>query len=350
MLAGLVFFFAFSISAFAQEVEIPAQWQDVLDEAPISSQEFQQTSLSDWLEILFGSILENAVRPFQLMAKLCALMIAAALARAFCGQESTEGAQIIDMVTALSAFVLCAASLSGLFEVLQGAMKTVQSYLASFIPVFASVLTACGQVGSAAIYTGLFFGGVNLIVAVVCAAGFPITQVSMALSAMACMCSLLDFSRMAQLVLKASKWLLALCGTAFTALMTLQSVFAQSADNLALKAGKFLLGSTVPVVGRAVSDALGSVIAGMQVMKGSIGFVLIAVIAAAFFPIILQCLLYKIVFMACEIGAGALGTEKSRKLMTCFSECTGLYASIACFFCFVVVASTILMVLLGSGG
>ena len=183
MLAGLVFFFAFSISAFAQEVEIPAQWQDVLDEAPISSQEFQQTSLSDWLEILFGSILENAVRPFQLMAKLCALMIAAALARAFCGQESTEGAQIIDMVTALSVFVLCAASLSGLFEVLQEAMKTVQSYLASFIPVFASVLTACGQVGSAAIYTGLFFGGVNLIVAVVCAAGFPITQVSMALSA-----------------------------------------------------------------------------------------------------------------------------------------------------------------------
>lgn len=329
---------------------MPTEWQTVLDDAPLSVEEFQQNTLSDWVEMLFGAISENAVRPFQLMAKLCALMIAAALARSFCAQESSEAAQIIDMVTSLSVFVICASSLSGLFEVLQGAMKTVQTYLASFIPVFAAVLAACGQAGSAAIYTGLFFGGVNLIVAVVCAVGFPITQISMALSAMACMCSLLDFSRMAQLVLKASKWMMALCGTAFTALMTLQSVFAQSADNLALKAGKFLLGSTVPVVGRAVSDALGSVIAGMHVMKGSIGFVLVAVIAAAFFPIILQCLLYKIVFMACEIGAGALGTEKSRKLMICFSECTGLYASIACFFCFVVVASTILMVLLGSGG
>lgn len=339
-----------SVPAFAQETEIPSQWQAVLDDAPLSAQEFQQTPLSDWVEKLFGAIRENALRPFQLLARLAALMIAAALAKAFCTQSGSAGEQMVDMVTALSVFVICASFLSGLFSILKETMITVQSYLASFIPVFASVLTACGQAGSAAIYTGLFFAGMNLIVGVVSCVGFPVTQVSMALSAMGCMCSLFDFARMAQLVLKVSKWMLALCGTAFTALMTLQSVFAQSADNLALKAGKFLLGSTVPVVGRAVSDALGSVIAGMQVMKGSIGFVLIAVIAAAFFPIILQCLLYKIVFMACEIGAGALGTEKSRKLMTCFSECTGLYASIACFFCFVVVASTILMVLLGSGG
>ena len=78
----------------------------------------------------------------------------------------------------------------------------------------------------------------------------------------------------------------------FGALIGLQGIFAQSADTLALKTGKFLLSSGVPVVGRAISDAMGSVLAGLKMLKGTVGFAVIAVIAVSFLPLLIQCCAY----------------------------------------------------------
>ena len=117
-------------------------------------------------------------------------------------------------------------------------------------------MVSCGQAGTAAVYGGLFLGFANLIAALLCNFGVPILQLLLVLNACGIMETPVDFSALTKGIAKWGRWLLTFCATVFGTLLTLQSVFAQSTDTLALKTGKFLLSSSIPVVGKAVSDAL----------------------------------------------------------------------------------------------
>ncbi len=352
VLAFLLLFLLAAPAAFAETVResVPREWGQIVDQAPLTADEFQELSFSELLGLLGDSIQEAAASPLALLAKLCGLLVLTGAARSLCAEKQAGLASLLDVVVTLSAFLLCSGSLLGLMETLQQAIESSRTYLTAFIPVFASVLTACGQAGSALIYTGMFFTGTSLIANLLCGVGFPLTRACMAFCAAGCACDIIDLPKLAKLLCRSVKWLLTVCSTAFTMLMTLQGVFAQSADSAALKTGKLLIGSSVPVVGKAVSDAMGSVLAGMKVLKGSVGFAMIAVIAAAFLPLVLQCVVYRMVFAAGELASGAIGSKKCEALFSGLAECVGLCLSMSFFFAFVVIAATMLMIFLGTGG
>lgn len=255
-----------------------------------------------------------------------------------------------DMITAISIFLLCSPLLLGLEQQLKTSLENCRTYLAVFIPVFTSAMVSCGQAGSAAVYGGLFLGLSNFIAAVLCNIGISVLQVLLVLSACGIIETPVDFSALTRGISKWCRWLLTFCATVFGTLLTLQSVFAQSADTLALKTGKFLLSSSIPVVGKAVSDAMGSVLAGMKLLKGSIGFAAVAVVALTFLPLIVQCLFCQILFALGEIGSGATGNSTCGKLFRNLSDFISLNLAMIIFFSFVVISTTILMILLGNGG
>ena len=314
---------------------IPEEWAQVTQEAPMTAGDFSGMTLSDWLEKGAEILRESLHEPLRLLARLCGLLLLAAL---------------VDTVVTLAVFTLCSSCMLALTGVLQDAIETSRVYIISFVPVFASVLTACGQVGGAALYSGFFFGAAMVMADILCRVGLPLTRVLLALNATAAVGSTLDLSQLTASVCRWTKWLLTFCATVFGALIGLQGIFAQSADTLALKTGKFLLSSGVPVVGRAISDAMGSVLAGLKMLKGTVGFAVIAVIAASFLPLLIQCCAYHLVFSAGNIVASATGGTKSAKLLSGLSDCVSLYISMVVFFSLIVISSTLVMILLGNGG
>lgn len=145
------------------------------------------------------------------------------------------------------------------------------------------------------------------------------------------------------------KWALAAAAAVFTALLGMQGILAQSADSFALKTGKFVVSSGIPVVGKAISDALGTVLAGLHLMKATVGFAVIAVTAAQFVPVLMQCAIYQAVFTAAHAVAAALGVKRAARLLDGFSQCMGLCMAMCGLFGFIVLTATIMMVILGSG-
>ncbi len=332
-----------------EDTQLPAEWEQIADEAPMTAEEFGAMTLPDWLAWLGGQLRESAARPMRLLAKLCGLLLLAAVGQGLCADRSSpELSGLVDTVAALAIFALCAPPLTALAELLEKAVQASRTYLVSFVPVFASVLAASGQAGSAALYSGTFFSLVMLLADVLCRVGLPCSRLLLAMTAAGAASGTQALSRLTQTVCKWLKWLMGLCATVFGALIGLQSVFAQSADTLALKTGKFIVGSSIPVVGRAISDAMGSVLAGMRLVKGTVGFAVIAVIAAAFLPLLLQCCIYRLLFALGEIAASALGDGKGAKLLCGLADCVGIYISMTLFFSLIVVSATLVMILLGN--
>lgn len=314
-------------------------------------EEFRAMTLSHWLERLSALIREQARAPLRLLGKLCALLFLAAIGQSFCADRvSPEMSALVDAVAALSMYAVCAAPLLSLTEALQKAVETSRTYMLSFVPVFASVLTACGQPGGAAVYSGLFFGISTVIADALCRIGIPAIRMLFAMNAAG---TLADTPALPQTAANISKWLNSMLGffsMLFGALMSMQSIFAQSADTLAMRTGKFLVSSSVPVVGGVLSDAMGSVLASMKLLKGTVGFAAIAVVTSSFLPLIILCCVYHLTLSLGSIAATAVGSAKGATLLNGLAACVKLYISISFFYALLLTTGTLAMILIGSGG
>ena len=155
---------------------IPEEWAQVALEAPMTAGDFSGMTLSDWLEKGAEILRESLHEPLRLLARLCGLLLLAAVGKSMCTERtSPELAGLVDTVVTLAVFTLCSSCVLALTGVLQDAIETSRVYIISFVPVFASVLTACGQVGGAALYSGFFFGAAMVMADILCRVGLPLT-------------------------------------------------------------------------------------------------------------------------------------------------------------------------------
>lgn len=317
----------------------------------MTAETFRSMTLSDWMGRLGALVRENMRAPMRLFGKLCALLMLAAVAQSFYADRvSPEIGSLVEAVSALAVFAVCAAPLLGLTNAMQQAVETSRTYILSFVPVFASVLTACGQPGSAALYSGLFLGICTVIADILCRVGVPIARMLLAMHAAGTFSATPALSQACAALCRWVNWLMGFFAMVFGALMSLQGIFAQSADTLALRTGKFLISSSVPVVGGVVSDAMGSVLATMRLAKGTVGFAAIAVVMSAFLPLIVLCGIYHLVLSLANFAACAVGSAKNAALLTGLADCVKLYISMSFFYSLLLTAGTLVMVLLGNGG
>ncbi len=336
---------------YESEYEILPEWKETIDSAPIQSEEFIEMSILDMIYAIFNTAKENFFGPLTLFASLCAVMIIVSAVKSISdNNKNSTMFSLIDSISAIFVFTVACTHLLGLFEVITTTMIDGEIYLKSFIPIFAGVLLSSGQVGASAIYSTVFFTMVNITSQMLTGLVMPFARIILALHAAAAIDNTINLNKFAIDSAKWLKWLLAAAATIFATVLSLQTVFAQTADSAAMKAGKFLIGTSVPVVGRAVSDALSSVFAGMKVVKGSIGFAAIAFIAAIFLPIIIQCALYHISFSLSSLVAGAMGNKKMQSVLDGCTSCIGILIAIVLFFSLIVISSTLLMVVVGMGG
>lgn len=348
-LCTLLIFLATPVFALAdtENAALPPEWQQAADSTPITMEEMQNLTFPEILTYLWDAVCSECTAPVRLAAKLCAILILSAFAKGLCN-DNLQGQTVLELV--LSALLVTAiyADLLGLFGSLIEALEENRILLTSFVPVFASVMASCGQAGSALLYSGTFFTVSMLLSNVLCSISLPLLRVLMAMHIAGAFGSVVDLSAAATACAKWLRWLLLVCATVFSVILGLQNTLAGAADSLSLQAGR-LLGSSIPVVGRAVSDAMGSVLTGMKLMKSTVGFALLAGLGAIYLPLLLRGIVYHAVLTAGSLVANATENNAAGKMLAGFADCLKLVLSILLFFFMIVLVATLMMILLGSG-
>ena len=133
-----------------------------------------------------------------------------------------------------------------------------------------------------------------------------------------------NLEQLAEGLRKAISWALCALVGLFTAFLSLSSVLTGAADRTAVKAARLAISGAVPVVGRILSDAAESVLAGAGALRGSIGVLGIAAIfSTALAPLVrlgMQYLLYQ----AAAFVSAAVGTKEVQKLLQAIAGAFGL--------------------------
>ena len=182
-------------------------------------------------------------------------------------------------------------------------------------PVICALFVSSGNITTASVtnaslmlvYT-LFQNGIRVFL-------WPIVQLLYVLGIVGNLGGSLRLDGISRFIRQLFTWLLSLAMLFLSALIGVQSTMAVSADSFSMKTAKFALGNFIPLVGNALSDAVGTVAGSLTLIKNTCGVLGIVTVALLLLPVLLHLLLHRMVIGAAQGMAELLGCEREGRLL-----------------------------------
>lgn len=173
------------------------------------------------------------------------------------------------------------------------AIKATNSFMLSFVPVFASMVALSGKSVTAVSMNTLLLTACEVVSFVASFVILPLMGGYLALSISMSVSPLLHNTGIAENIKKISIWILSFIGTLFAGVLGVQTTVNSAADTVALRTAKFILGTSVPVVGGILGDAVSTVSSSIELLRSSFGIYGVVAIALILLPILLELVVWR---------------------------------------------------------
>lgn len=290
----------------------------------------------------------QAGNPLRVLCGVLAVILLCALLNGMklsFGEKPMGG--VIGMVGTLC---ICSIVISPIVSCINDAadvLKAASGFLLACIPVLTAIMIAAGQPASAGSYSLLMLAAGNAISAL--AAGFlvPMMNIFLALSVVSAVSPGIRLGGLCAALNKAVKWIMGLCMTLFTSLITLHSIVSSSLDNTGSKAAKFVVSSFVPVVGNALGEALQTVTGCVKLLKSGVGaFGLLAGIFI-FLPVVAECMLWILTLNLCSGIGQVFDLGEITSLLKASADVVSTMLAILLCSMMILIISTVVMLVIG---
>ena len=250
---------------------------------------------------IFGFIASGAKSPLRAGAAILAvILISAALASA----EIKSGAVTAAVyASAAAAAAVVAVPVASVVNASVNAVKGTGVFMLSFIPVFAVIVASAGAQATSVSMSALLLAAAQGVTYVSGFAVLPLMGGYLAVSITSAVSPLMRRTGIADILKKAAMWIMAFISTVFLGILGIQTAVNSSADGLVSKTAKFIIGSSVPVAGGVLSEALGTVTASMGLLKSSVGIYGALACAAMLLPLIAELLIWRLVLLVTSAAA-----------------------------------------------
>ena len=217
-------------------------------------------------------------------------------------------------VTAVSAVLIA----TPIFNVVNSAceiMQTASVFMTAFVPVFATVVVANGQAVTGTTMGALLLGasqvvelvGTHLVIPLMC--GYLSVSIASSVS------PILSKTTLAESIKKLSFWIMSFFTTVFLGILSIQTVINASADSLSIKTAKFVIGSSVPLAGTVLAEALTTVTASLGILKTTVAIYGVVACVVIFLPLLVELVLWRICFNITSIVSDVLSVSNISKLV-----------------------------------
>ena len=200
-------------------------------------------------------------------------------------------------------------------EMSEGYLNMLASCSGGISPVVCALFVSSGNITTATVtnttlmlvYT-LFQNGIRVFL-------WPVVQMAYVMGIVGNLGGSLRLDGISRFVRRLFTWLLSLVMLFLSVLIGVQSTMAVSADSFSMKTAKFALGNFIPLVGNALSDAVGTVAGSLSLIKNSCGVFGIVTVALLLLPVLLHLLLHRAVIGVAQGIAELLGCEREGRIL-----------------------------------
>ena len=290
------------------------------------------------LELITGKMSEK----LKAVGFVCALLVLSAVLDGFAQPGSTMHS-VFSVFTTLLIVVSLLLPVSESLVQAFSAMELSSNFLLAYIPAFAGVISMSGKPLSSAAYSSVMIGLSNLLAQCNVKVFLPVVQVFFSLNIASSVQPKYTFNSLVAFFKKAVTVLLGFSATIFTGLLAIKGSLASAGDSVAVRGVKMLVGSAVPVVGSALSDAYTSVLGSITLIQNAVGIFGIVVFALMHVPVILDLLLWYLALSFTASISEALGQKQAATLLNGIASTVSLVNTLVIFTAFILIISTGIM-------
>ena len=177
------------------------------------------------------------------------------------------------------------------------AMQGCAVFMMAFIPVFAVIVASSGGAVTSVSMSALLLGAAQAVSFISNFVVIPLLGGFLSISIATSVSPILNRSGIADGIKKLAFWIMSLLTTVFIGILSIQTAVNASADTLATKTAKFIVGSSVPVAGAVLSEALTTVTASIGMLKASVGVYGIVACCVIFLPLLAELIIWKVMLV-----------------------------------------------------
>ncbi len=308
---------------------LPNEVRDSLPDGDVFSGERFSKSFS--AEYFFGLIKDTFLSllspAMKMLSQTLGLVLIASALSALKGIVNSDAlSTLFEFLSGLCIMITLYENAAILVEQVEAYLYRLTSIVSAMVPVMLSVGIAGGNVTSSAVGANAMMLSLAFVETLASKILFPILQLCFGLSAASGMGTIPRLGGISKTVRGVLVWVIAFIGAVISAVMTFQTSIAARADSLSMRAIKFAASNAVPVVGGIASDAVGAVASSLSLIKGTVGWVGVIIIAIITLPVIFNVLLTRLGVIISETAADIIGLEKEKGLL---SEMGGLLGFLA---------------------
>ena len=220
-----------------------------------------------------------------LLAKICGLLLLAAVFRALAGGKSGGAGNAYAFCTTLAMAVLLLGLQGGKFSQLEAFFDTVRALCISFLPMMGTLYAMGGNLRCAVVNHGVLSSFLAVLETLCAGTVLPIAGICLAFALLDAITGRTALRGVAGVIKRTYTLSISFLMGIFCFVLGSQSALAKAGDTLALRTARFAAGSFLPLVGGSVSETLRTVAGSVTYLRSVAGTGAILVLFFAFLPV-----------------------------------------------------------------
>ncbi len=267
-------------------------------------------NIENIFSVIFSFLKSGLRRPFMSFASIVAILL---MSTAVGGITSNE--KLINFVVTVGITASAVLPVTVTIVACVDAIKSCATFMFSFVPTFAAILVARGKSLTASSFSAVLLAACEVVNYFCSFMVVPLTGCQLALSISGSTLTQINTESVSRTIKKITMWSLSLVCTVFVSVLGLQTVIATPTDNISAKATKFVVGTTVPVVGATVSEALATVKGCIKVLGSSVAVYSIAALVLIALPIVIELVFWRLTMGVTAALSDVLNQTKTSSLL-----------------------------------
>ncbi len=187
---------------------------------------------------------------------------------------------IIHFISYLSVGAVVLAVLIGVLQTGFSAVESMRRQMETVFPILLTLMAASGGTVSAGVFRPAVVFMSGGIVELFCSLVLPVGVVIIVLAFVGNLSVGVRAEKLAELFKSVTKWVVGLALGLFGVFLTVQGMTAAQYDGLSLRAVKYVISGSVPLVGNFLSGGMELVVAGSAALKNALGTFSVFLLAA----------------------------------------------------------------------
>ena len=183
-------------------------------------------------------------------------------------------------------------------DIVRETIINLSDFMAALIPVLLLLFTTIGGISEAAILNPIVLTAVNLAPKIYRDIIIPLILACFALQFANNISDTYKLSGLAKLIKQTVLWMQGLMITLVVGFISIKGITANTLDVVTLKTAKFAVDNFIPIIGKAMSDAITTVAGYSLILKGAVGtiglLILLLIVIIPIMKVFLCAMVYKL--------------------------------------------------------